>query len=133
MTLFLIAAAAMLVAAFVFRQPGRLAELVPVCEIKDSVVLTVDGGLATGFLLEPLAYNSCSTSQVEHVAQSMSTLLRRLADGTVLQLIVDVQPGEPAAVRRISNPTMPFVGVAVPARVQRRRRSCTWSEDGHDF
>lgn len=115
MTLLFLVAVLAVVAAFILRQPGRLAELVPVCEVKDSVVLTIDGGLAAGFVLEPLAYNSCSASQVDQVAQSLATLIRRLADGTVLQLIVDVQPGQPPAVGRFVEASLRSADNSTPA------------------
>jgi len=64
---------------------------IPTVEVSDSIVLNADGSLAFGFHVQPLEIVSTSEQQLEHFTQRLSELIRRLPDGTILQLIVDGQ------------------------------------------
>lgn len=66
-------------------------ERIPTVEVADSVVLNTDGSLAFGFHLQSLELVSTSEQQLEHFTQRLSELIRRLPDGTLLQLLVDCQ------------------------------------------
>jgi type IV secretory pathway VirB4 component len=81
------------------RRAASLAAQIPVAEIKDSVVLNVDGSMAVGFELSPVEYTASSSSALEALAQNLSALVRRLPDGAALQLIVDLDQKHPQAVK----------------------------------
>lgn len=80
------------------RGPASLAAQIPIAEIKDSIVLNVDGSMAVGFELAPIEYTSSSSSALDALAQNLSGVVRRLPDGALLQLIIDLDQRPPASV-----------------------------------
>lgn len=77
------------------RAPASFASQVPIAEIKNSVVLNIDGSMAVGFELQPVEFTATSSSALEALAGSFGAMVRRLPDGAALQLIFDTDNTQP--------------------------------------
>ena len=75
-----------------------IVDCIATCEVVDKLVINVDGALALGYRLLPLELTASSSERIESVSAGLSEMIRRLPDGTILQLIVDVGEDPPPSV-----------------------------------
>lgn len=102
LTTYLAGAAAIAGIAWVVRnrRPASFAALVPTAEVRDGVVLNVDGSLALGFKLSPIELTSSSAEALATLAAQIAGLLRRVPDGAGLQIVMDIEDRAPDGVKR---------------------------------